>query len=131
MVQENYRLQLSKIYKEHFKYCDIDNFDPILIKFIKLAKIANNDQNSRNSYLSYQKTEKGKNAQNKQYQRRQNKSEKTNKSEKINKLIKKNDVICLLCNEEILSRFEIYTIEGKRPYCEKCYDKWAAKIKGE
>ena len=125
MIQNNYRLQLSEIYKEHFKYCDIDKFDPVLIKFIKLAKIANNDQNNRNSYLSYQKTEKGKNAQNKQYQKRQN------KSEKINKSIKKSDVICLLCNEKILSTFEIYTIEGKWPHCEKCYDKWAAKIKGE
>ena len=121
MKEAYYKEQLSSIYKKHFKHFkETDNV--ILNEFVRLAQKANDDQNKRNASLNYQKTEKGKQSQHRRYIDRINKKEK-NVIKKEN--IQKGKKECLRCGDIIKNKINTYTIKGKRPYCEKCFDIWS------
>ncbi len=109
MTQENYRLELSNIYKEYLTDKSFEKEMILFRKFLELAKRANDEQNNKNAFLKYQKSPKGKIMRHNQYVK--------HKSKESNN--------CLSCGQPIASSFEKYTIEGKRPYCEKCFDAWS------
>lgn len=118
MTQEDYRLELSIIYKEYL--ADKSPGETLFQKFLNLARKANGEQNTKKAFAKYQKSPKGKATRHREYIKNKEKRNYSN----IDSFENYN---CLGCNKLIIASFERYTIEGKRPYCEDCFDNWADK----